>query len=96
MRQLHERAELVGQHLGMAKEQADAAHAQEGVCLGLLLQIGDRLVAADVEKTHSQRVIVGVGMHVAVGGQLLFDRRGAGAMLEQVFGPQQPDSLGAV
>ena len=96
LRQLDQGAGLVDEHLRVAKQEADAAHAEEGIGFGGRLQIGDRLVAADVEQAHGQRVGVGVGMHILIGGQLLGNGWRAGPVLEEVFGAEETDALGAV
>ena len=94
--QFDQRLGLVDEHLRVAEQEADAAHAEEGIGFGGRLQIGNRFVAADVEQAHSQRMVVGIGMHILVGGQLLGDGRRAGTVLKQILGAEETDTLGAV
>ncbi len=88
-------AELGLEELGMSRAEADAAKAHERVGFLARAEIGDMLVAAEVERANGHGLARGGLDDLAIGGELLLlvgDRR---VRQEQILGAVQPDADGA-
>ena len=89
-------AELGAEHRRLVEADPDAAQSQEGVFLFRERQVGQRLVAADIQGADDQRTATaehfGDG---AVGSGLLVLAWGLIALVEQELGAQQSDTLAA-
>src|SRR5690606_5072608 len=72
---------------------ADGTPAEERVQLVLKVDVGRRLVAADVERAHNNRALSEYLEDLAVDANLLVLRRGAGVLEVQELGAQQADAL---
>ena len=88
-------AELLTQQLGAIEAQANAPLAQEGVRFGGHFNVGQWLVAANVERSHDN----GLPLHRLgnrfVNRELLFFGGGFGAVQEEKFGAEQTHPFGS-
>src|SRR5690606_14625656 len=71
----------------------DGTPAEERDQLVLKVDVGRRLVAADVERAHNNRALSEYLEDLAVDANLLVLRRGAGVLEVQELGAQQADAL---
>ena len=90
------RAQLRAEHVGPIEAHAHAAQAEERVVFLRQRHVGERLVAADIERADDERTLAAerFGHRAIFGGLFVFRRRGV-AVIEQELGAQQPDAFGA-
>ena len=90
-----ERAELRLEEIGTTEQQPRAAHAEEGVGLLRQSEMGDLLVAPDVESAHDERPVAERVEHGGIDLGLLVLRRAQAPLEEQELGAHQADAFGA-
>ena len=89
-------AELGAEDVPLLQAEPDGPPAEERVHLGRHLQVGEELVAAQVERADDDRQRLERGGGLAVGLVLLLLAGQALAVDEQVFGAEQAHALRAV
>ncbi len=90
-----QRSHLRAQQPRTVEPEADRAPAQRRVLLLRLAQIGQHLVAADVEGAEHHRLLPGFRHHRAVHLCLLLEPRQGGRHHELQLGAEQADAVGA-
>ena len=91
-----QRAQLRGEQIGPAHAQAQRAHAQKWIVLVRHVEVGQRLIAANVDRANDHRAAGHGFERAAIGGVLLVFAGRRGAVEKQEFGAEQPDPLGAM
>ena len=88
-------AQLLAQHRRAIEPDADGAPAHRRIVLGRVRQIGQHLVAADIERAEHDRPPLGLFVGAPVEGGLIGDIGKGVAGQQRDLGAEQTDPLGA-
>ena len=89
-----QRPQLLAQHCRAIEADANGAPAHRRIVLGRVRQIGENLVAADIERAEHDRPTLGLFIGTPVERGLIGDVGKGVARQERDLGAEQPDPLG--
>ncbi len=88
-------AQLLAQHRRAIEADADGAPAHRRIVLGRVRQVGQHLVAADIERAEDDRPALGLFVDAPVKCGLIGDIGKGVARQQRDLGAKQPDPVGA-